>query len=437
MQLKKLLVQSIFWRGLYFITVLLLNVLVARFFEASGSGWIYYLSSVYAFVIVLISLSLDSGMGFFASRKEVAVNKLLSLSVCWTFISGVLVTIASMLYTGSAAALPANMLLVSSLSYICGNLLTNYCSVIFYSNKNFHTPNIIGIFCNLLLVVILSLRYLGFWASTNSNLFLYIYFLGFLVQGVMTLAAVVLSFNVKGLLVFVSKNEFRIILKYSLAAFMANIIFFLVYRVDYFFVKYYCSARELGNYIQVSKFCQMVMLLPSFMASAVFPMVAGGQKEEVNRGLKMLSRISLLVIGSFCMLVALTGGWLFPFVFGNSFDRMYLPFLLLVPGVLSLSSLYPLAAYYSGKNKLEVNITGSMLALLFIVIADFIFIPVYGIYAAALISSIGYILYHAYVLSRFSREYNTRVTGFFFIKKTDFTWMQQFVLKTLQSNEKQ
>lgn len=431
MQFKKLIVQSIFWRGLYFLTVLLLNVLVARFFEATGSGWIYYVCSIYAFVIVIVSLSLDSGMGFYASRNEVSVNKLLSLSLLWTFIVGLIVTLGTNLYIRSAPELiiPRTLLLVSSLCYVCGNLVTNYCGIIFYSHKNFQTPNIIGIICNIILIAILAVTSLGIVAALNTSTFLYIYFFTFLIQGMLMITAVIYSYAVKEKPVIISGNELKKVLHYSMVAFAGNIIFFLVYRVDYFFVKYYCSAADLGNYIQVSKLGQMVILLPSIMASAVFPMVAGGQKKEVNRGLKLLSRISLLVIGSFCMIVVLTGSWLFSFIFGKSFDRMYLPFILLIPGVLSLSSLYPLAAYYSGKNKLMVNIKGSLIALLFIVVTDLIFIPKFGIEAAALISSIGYILFHAYVLLVFKKEYNTSVAGFFMIKKSDFIWLKNFFAK--------
>ncbi len=431
MQFKKLIVQSIFWRGLYFLSVLLLNVLVARFFKATGSGWIYYVCSIYAFVIVIVSLSLDSGMGYYASKNEVSVNKLLSLSLLWTFIVGLIVTLGTKLYIRSAPELfiPRTLLLVSSLCYVCGNLVTNYCGIIFYSHKNFHTPNIIGIICNILLIAILAVTSLGIVAALNTSTFLYIYFLTFLFQGMLMIVAVIYSYAVKKKPVIISRTELKKVLHYSMVAFAGNIIFFLVYRVDYFFVKYYCSTADLGNYIQVSKLGQMVILLPSIMASAVFPVVAGGQKEEVNRGLKLLSRISLLVIGSFCVIVVLTGRWLFSFIFGESFDRMYLPFVLLIPGVLSLSSLYPLAAYYSGKNKLMVNIAGSLIALLFIVVTDFIFIPKFGIGAAALISSIGYILFHTYVLLVFKNEYNTSVAGFFMIKKSDFIWLKNFFAK--------
>ena len=66
-----------------------------------------------------------------------------------------------------------------------------------------------------------------------------------------------------------------------------------------------------------------------------------------------------------------------------------------------------------------VNIKGSVLALIVIVVANRIFTPVYGINAAALISSIGYIIYQVYVLSVFKKEYKSAISDFFIFRKTD------------------
>ncbi|MEJ7738571.1 MAG: oligosaccharide flippase family protein [Chitinophagaceae bacterium] len=434
MELKKLILQSVIWRGLYFFTVLILNVLIARYFKASGSGWIYFISNAYALILLVASVSLESGMGFFASKNEVSTVKLLNLSMAWTFIVGLVVFVLSIIYVDKpdgSHPFDKRLFLVSSFSYVCGNILTGYCASIFYARKNFALPNMIFIFCNVLLVAVLWITITGRMALLNANSYLYIYFLAFLLQGL--LVASVLGFYSPGKWtpVLPSLEELKKLLRYSLVAFAANVIFFFVYRVDYWFVKTYCSAEDLGNYIQVSKLGQLIITLPSIMASAVFPMVAGGQKEEVNRGLKRLSRISLIVIGACCFSLAVTGKWIFPVIFGSTFSSMYHPFILLIPGFLSISALYPLTAYYSGKNQMMVNIKGSLAALLFIMIADYIFIPRWGIRAAALISSMGYILYHAYVLMIFRKEYNTSLSGFFAIKRSDFVWMKDSLFTTM------
>ena len=82
-------------------------------------------------------------------------------------------------------------------------------------------------------------------------------------------------------------------------------------------------------------------------------------------------------------LLAITGQWLFPWVYGETFERMYLPFLLLMPGILSLSTIALLTAYNSGKNKMAINMKGSLIGLVIIIAGDWLLIPRYGIAAAA------------------------------------------------------
>ena len=112
---------------------------------------------------------------------------------------------------------------------------------------------------------------------------------------------------------------------------------------------------------------------------------------------------------------------------------MYIPFLLLIPGILALSTLYTLTAYYAGKNKISVNIKGALIAMVFIVLTDIYLIPAYGINAAAIISSIGYMIYHIYVLATFTRENDTAAISFFNFKASDIQRIKKSILNKVHT----
>jgi O-antigen/teichoic acid export membrane protein len=272
-------------------------------------------------------------------------------------------------------------------------------------------------------------KVLANWIGIQDADYFYLYFSSFILIGILlaiTAQAKYVKFKFQG---FLNGREMRMLIRYCGLAFAANIIFFFIYRIDYWFVDRYCSAHELGNYIQVSKLGQLFFVIPTILASAVFPLVAGGQKESVNRFLPLISRSIFYVYLIICGLLMISGKWLFPFLFGNSFTDMYLPFVLLVPGILSLSCLFTLSAYYSGKDRIWVNIKGSLLALLVIVTGDIVFIPRYGIAAAALVSSIGYIIYQMYVVSIFIKEYEVTLSSFFMIRASDWASLKLIVTK--------
>ena len=212
-------------------------------------------------------------------------------------------------------------------------------------------------------------------------------------------------------------------------AFFSNLVFFLLYKIDYWFVNRYCSLEELGNYIQVSKVAQMFFILPGILAGALFPLIAGNHIEKIENALKIISRTIFFLYLSGCVVLIIIGKWLFPFVFGESFSGMYRPFLFLIPGILALSTLYTLTAYFSGKNKISVNLKGSLLALIFIITGDAILIPKYGIIAAAAVSSFGYIVYHIYVLYTFNRMHHSGVIDFFYFRLNDLKKLKESIFK--------
>ena len=437
MQAGRTLVQSMLWRGLYYVTAFIINILIARHFQASVSGFIYYISSIYALVLLLLSLSIESGIIYFAAKGEIAVGKLYNFSIAWSLIIGLISFFNVYLFFGdSYAGISKTLLIVSSVSFIFGNLLTTYCSAFFYARQNFIVPNCINIICTVLLIALIPYNGKSIIPAITDENYFYIYFCSFFVQGICMAIAAKIKYIKRDVQRFLSLAEFKILFRYCVLAFTGNIIYFLLYRVDYFFVERYCSAYQLGNYIQVSKLGHLFFILPTILASAVLPITAGGKKEDINQLLSLLSRTIFFIYVLACLFLAITGRWLFPFMFGESFTDMYQPFLLLIPGILSLSGIFTLTAYFAGANRLKVNIAGSVYALVFMLIADIIFIPAYGIKAAAAISSMAYIIYQVYIISIFKKEFKTSLSDFFIFKFTDAQKLRSGLARAFNNNEK-
>jgi O-antigen/teichoic acid export membrane protein len=221
---------------------------------------------------------------------------------------------------------------------------------------------------------------------------------------------------------------FKLLLRYAILALAANVIFFLVYRIDYWFVKRYCSLNELGNYIQVSKLAQMLLIIPTIISSVVFPHTAGGTAlAEMKDNILRIGRVTTVLYIVLFLFILLCGKWLFPFVFGYTFQLMYMPFLLLLPGVWALSNLFVLSAYFGGVNKVKVNVQGAVAGLVVILIGDMVFIPRYGINAAAVISTAGYSVNFFYSFLHMRKEHAVSISEYWNINKDDIRWLQAIV----------
>lgn len=434
MHTGKILLQGMLWRGLYYVSAFIINILIARHFQASVSGSIYYISSIYALVLLIFSLSLESGITFFAAKQEIQVSKLFNFSMAWSLFTGAITFfITWQLFSETYAAISTNLLVFSAVAFITGNLLITYCSGFFYAHNNFIVPNIIIITGTVILIVLIPYNGRSIVPEITDQNYFYVYFASFFVQGIAMAVAVRVKYVSRAIFQFLTASEFRLLFRYCGMAFLGNLIFFLLYRVDYFFVERYCTADELGSYIQVSKLVHLFFILPTILASAVFPITAGGRKEDINKLLTLLSRSIFLLYTVACILLAVVGKWLFPFVFGESFSAMYQPFLWLIPGIISLSGIFTLTAYFAGKNRIKVNITGSLYALIIIVTGDILFIPKYGIEAAAMVSSLGYIVYQLYIIAVFKKEYQTPVADFFIFRASDWKQIKQTVINSLKN----
>ncbi|HSN62425.1 MAG TPA: polysaccharide biosynthesis C-terminal domain-containing protein, partial [Ferruginibacter sp.] len=400
----------------------------ARHFEAAISGSIYYIINIYAFIHLVSSLSMESGIIYFGSKKEIETSKLFNFSVLWTFLIGIILWILmTTVIDFSYQNISRSLLITSGLTFICGNLLYNYSAGLFYAQQNFMIPNVISLFFNMLLVIILPYHAFTLFPAITADNYFYFYFFSFIAQGLCTVIAFKILYQKQINLHLPSNAEFKKLFQFSLLALSGNIVFFLLYRIDYWFVEKYCSGIELGNYIQVSKLGQLFFLLPSILATAIFPLTASDKKESIYKGLALVSRLFLFFYTIVCLILIFIGHWFFPFIFGDTYTSMHVAFIYLVPGILALSTLYTLTAYNGGRNKQKVNIVGCVLALIVVVAGNFLFVPQYGINAAAAVSSIGYIVFQAYLLYDFKKEYSIKLSSFFIFRLDDINTLKKIM----------
>ena len=382
--------------------LLILNILFARYYAAAATGWVFYLFTVNSFIIQLFGFSLEAGVAYYTARKSIRESRLINFSLIWTLVVSL---ITLLLYSVYSAYYPSRVEypIMYPIAFVTGNLLIAFGNAIYYSKHNFITPNILSTFINLALIIFLVVSF-EYSKVEMPMAFIPVYFYSFFIHGLILFFTLFIVSKEDKFLLNISSKSVRRVFRYSSYAFIANLLFLGITRIDYFFIRHFNTAEELGNYIQVSKIAQLFFVLPAMISTVLFPLIASGSERDIKKTIKDFSVKLLMLYGGLCLLIAASGYWLFPFVFGPTFSKMYIPFLLIIPGILAISGLYPYTAYFAGENKIRVNITGSLLAFLFIVVADYLFIPKYGINAAALISSIGYFIYYCYVFIVFKKE---------------------------------
>lgn len=428
MSLRKNLYQNFLWRGIYFATVFALNVGIARFYEAGMSGWINFISNNFSLALLIGSLSLETGVTYIGASDTSSQGRLAVFSLVWSAIISIIFIFISGVFINSSPGIASKGLIsFASVSYVSGILLCNFFMNLFIIRKEYAAPNIILCFFNILLLVCIPGESGSFLGIFDKESYLYFFYAVYVLQGVALVICYVLMYGFKnwkmpdlGLL----KRLFR----YSLIALAGNLVFFFVYRVDYWFIDYYRNSdAEMGNYIQASKLGQMLLVGANIIAGTVFPQTAGGLKENMVRQLQLISRNLLLLFIVMAVFVFIAGSGLFEWVFGGSFNLMFWPFLILLPGIFCLSVLLVMSAYFGGTNRPGVNVAGALCGLVVIVGGDLLLIPRMGIIGAALVSSAGYAVCMFYALMAFRKENQANITDFFTYRRGDQNWLKKLV----------
>ena len=77
------------------------------------------------------------------------------------------------------------------------------------------------------------------------------------------------------------------------------------------------------------------------------------KKSGIHSQLTAVIAYSSWINGGICILIFVSDGIFFPLVFGASFNNMYLLFLFLIPGILSITMNYPMAPGFRRLRELE------------------------------------------------------------------------------------
>ena len=421
--------QSIIWRGFYFITLLLVNIVLSRFLKAEGAGVIFYLANLFSFGVLIFSFNLDGGFTFFSSSKLIKHHQLANLAVVWTIFFGLITYFFLPIYFSKFDEFvftEVNKASINGLYYIVGILLFNFFTALFYSLGNFVLPNIILGVTNLLLVALI---YFGIKANFSSTNIINYYFQFITFQGVAVVIAYYLYYKILPSFQFPSCKEFKELFRYSSISLVGNFLFFFVYRLDYWFVKEFGNnIADLGNYIQSSKLSQLLLIAPQILASSIFPQLASGKnQEEIVETISRLCRIFSIIFLAIFIIVLILGKWLFPFVFGSSFSNMYLPILILLPGIFCLSSSALLSAYFSGRKQNHINLYAAAFALMVMVAFTIIFKSQYTIYVAATISSIAYFAETLFCFYHYSKKASIHWKTIFNYSINDWVWLKKLL----------
>jgi O-antigen/teichoic acid export membrane protein len=197
----------------------------------------------------------------------------------------------------------------------------------------------------------------------------------------------------------------RAALRFGLEAYLANLVWALLLRIDVMLMGYLSGAREVGIYSVAVLLAEMLWYLSRSLATALSPRIAGGTPEEALRLTHRAARTSFWTVALGAVVLLPFAGLLIRLTFGGEFLPSVRPFMLLLPGIALGTIASPLSLYFTQqRGRPRVNAFVSAIGLAVNVGLNAYLIPRYGASGAAFASSVSYGLVALLLLNIFRRE---------------------------------
>jgi|GEM_PF-949781 len=424
MAVRKILYQSLQWKSLQFLTSFIVNIIFARTLYVVVAGEFYALVYILSLIISLFTFGLDISLNYYLSRWEMDGNTARRIIMTVIF-PALLISIPVLLYFLPAryAHWDIPLLVFFSGLHILGGLLVSLVGALFTARGKNHVPACIGFVFNVFLAVLAffcSYRYTG---QALINALFGLYFIFSFAQGILLFF---LSYRLSFAVRTTAPPGVTAVIRWSFLAFLTNFIFFVAARLYIYIIPFYFSRYNQGNYIQAYKIVEYMGLALSFTYYPFITLVAeGGQKMRDH--LLLLIRITNTAVLIFSIVMLVTGSWLFPFLFGPSFDGMYGIFVCFIPGIFAGCSSGYLTAWYFGHGHIRINLISACINLLSMMLLFFMLAGGAGAKGAALAFSLSGLLSLAYDLWMLRKQSPYTMRDILWIRNADRKILQRLI----------
>ncbi len=400
------------------------NIIITRYLGPTGRGkYSIVLNTVTILALVFGEGLRRSNILFTAKNK----NQIIKIAKRTFYYFLVLVIIALFLYLLFASNF--SVLLKINSKFVLLSLLTTTFVIlwrslqsIFLGIEDFKSYNFTQLFYTLLIFL--------------SNVFIvYIFKL--------SIFEIIFNFIVVSFIVFIYEifrlKELKInIIKNSdndkknnslvLRATIASIFSFILLKGDIFIVNYFLNSSTTGIYSITLVITDLFQKLPLILGPIIIARSANRnlQKEVLN--ISKMSRVLIIINIIAVIFVFFIGKWLIVFFFSSSFINSFFLLIYILPALVIFSSGHIVHAFLMGQGFPNFLIVNNIIFSLLDVVLNIIFIPKYGIKAAAISCSVSYFLWSISFISYFVLKYNVKVKDMLLVKSNDFIFIKKNII---------
>jgi len=433
----QLLLRGFIFRVIFTGIGFLISLLIAKLAGASQFGSLSLIIVNAALIHIVTGLGTDAAIVWHGiSGNDYGRDKIFSFTIITTGIQlffFYIIAILAYLFLGHTVLGGSDDLkiFIAEVIYFTGLVLMDKFLSLYYSQHEAKLCNKIVAFISTIIFLIV----LVIWAikpSVISEYPIWIYSLFIFVPSIILLLFFIIKFNPN--FKNISQEEMKSFSSFSSLVLITNIIQFVAFRADYWFLNIYYDNAVVGVYAQASKFAQLIWIMPGILAALVVPALKNENEKLTESAFISVCRILFythFILGLLVISVSLIiYGFFLPAIYFNGF----LSLLIMLPGYLLFTITTMLAAYFSANRLLKINLIGSVLCCVFMLLLDLLLIPTLSYQGAAVANMIAYSVTSIYFIYRAMSFIKISLKDLFMIKRSDFNLFSKRILRSGNQN---
>lgn len=385
MKYKKNIISNIIVHVLSISLGFVSSILIARGLGPTNQGQFSFFVLVFGIIATYGHFGFTTSISYFMKKSKFNENDVINSNISIILLLSIfyfiiLIIMRNIIFTNNILSL----LCIWTIYYF-SLLLSTMLMNIYVANENIYIYNRYLNFNVLLKIILISFLYFTNNISVISVSIVYA-----------LLEFIKLIMMINGLKIkykfLIKKQIFIEELKYGIPLYLSGLFLYLNYRADQFMIKYFIDNTALGIYALSVTLAELAKMVPDSVVSAFTGKLYNCCENEKRNIVTMTIKLSFYVT----LIISLIGICCKPLI-GLLYGTDYLPaglsMIILLIGIpfLSIGKVSSVYFYTNGKTKMHMYI--ALLVLIINLVLNYFLIPIYGIYGAALTSTISYIFY--------------------------------------------
>ncbi|MEM7334922.1 MAG: polysaccharide biosynthesis C-terminal domain-containing protein [Chloroflexota bacterium] len=365
-----------------------ISLVSARTLGPEGRGGYVLALLIINTVSFVVNPGIYASANYFASTKKIPLNRLIGMTL---LLSGLASLVALPVATGATiilgrtqTAVSPMMIGVIGLGAMAATVSISLSGVLFGARqaKVVSVWTIVSILLHLAAV-------LTTWVLEMTSLEWFVIF----ITAVHTLDVIAKFLLIQKFVladVKIDWSDIKPIMQYGGSVYSGRVLMLLAQKVDTWLLFVLAGQTALGFYSIATSFAEQLWMIPTAVSMVMMANIGAKSNDEAAQMTVTASQTVLVLALPAALILGAGGVWLIPFLYGAEFTPSVLPFALMLPGILAVSSYLILEPYFQSRGEplIPVKITvGGAIANFAL---SLILIPAYGLVGAGIAYSTSY-----------------------------------------------